>query len=353
MKRLLVSILLSCAFAAPAYAACTPPPTQVPVVYSWVYFQPTSGGTRYPSRGAGSASLTPIPQAGAPFSYALSPACAPGQQYASVTFPTVVGPFCASCTAAFGLEYVNVSYAPGSGGPGADVTVFPVDGSVQTLSVQMPVSSATSQIDVQAAYFPIGGGCPPGTACPQAAYIDEFNETAGQLADDLFVTVFSPESSTSANSSLTVSGNDQGVVAIPSTSNDSNVRINAYQSTASAGSFDRWVSGPGGTVGSDPHNLDVTQTDYALALYRAPCPSDSYLNEQPGISQCVAIPSCPPGEEWDSQKSSCVSGPRKCPPQCHYGCIPPPPTGSGTFTCLPAPGTGEALFRERPRSVLP
>jgi len=256
------------------------------VHYQGLYYQPGTGtATRIP-RSTGGGAFVPIPNdSGSDPAGPLVPA-------GLTLFPPI--------NPTYALAYTSIT-----GTAAGSLVVFP-----SYASGFIPVTVGTQDIYVNYFYFLIGGGPPcTGTPCTTGADIDEFNEASGTLADDLFVSVFQPPSASSADPALTHSGNYEGVVN--TTSN--NVRINADQVPLNPASqapvadgllFDRWVAGPGATgwaIGSSANDLDVnSQTDvYALALYRAPCPSGYSWTTSPTINQCVQTkPKCPAGEVW-------------------------------------------------------
>jgi hypothetical protein len=217
----------------------------------------------------------------------------------------------------------NLAFVSITGGAGGDITVFPDStGNVPVItSVPVP-NTANTLIAVNAYYFPSGGSpCPPNVVCGSGADIDEFGELQGGLIDDTFVSVVVP-ADPALNPAYTTSGNVDGSVA---TTNYA-VSIDALQPTytfttpptATAEIFDRWVTSPGGTIGSPANDLLVgKQTDdYALALYHSSCPSGSTWSSTPGISQCVLNPVCQNGFFWNVTLKKCM--PIKTPgPVCH------------------------------------
>lgn len=93
-----------------------------------------------------------------------------------------------------------------------------------------------------------------------------------------------------ADPTLTRNGNLYGVV----NNTDNDVRISAYQNTAS-GNFDRWVSGQGTTT--TPNSLDLIENklvdDSAIALYHSTCPPGYTWNQTSTVSQCLPTPPDP------------------------------------------------------------
>jgi hypothetical protein len=237
----------------------------------------------------------------------------------------------------YGLAYVNVT-----GGAGGGISIFPdANGNFpQAVNVPLPASS-NPRINIDAYYFLISSGGPGGPGChvncPSGASIGEFSDTSGMLLWDPFVNVFIPPSNT-ANASLTNTGNMDGTV---NTTNNT-VRINAYPTTVTGGTFDKWVTGPGGTTGSSNHSdLDAAtgSSPYALALYHSGCPTGFYWNSTSTISQCSENPVCGSGKQWDSATGTCVAASGGCPRSCSSGCYPPTynqMTGQQVWVCKPS-----------------
>jgi hypothetical protein len=233
-----------------------------------------------------------------------------------------------------------------NGGAGGGISIFPDSHGTLPLTVNVILPSTPKpQIIVDVYYFPEGGSCPTGMSCGgnggSGAAIDEFGEIQGTLLNDNFVSVYIPPSPT-PNIGLTNTGNIDGAVV---TTNNA-VRINADATTATGGNFDRWVSGPGGTIGSSANDLNVGKgvDDYALALYASSCPEGYSWTPSATISQCTptpAPPTCPKGELWNPNTKKCVPVSGGCPPACIYGCYLPHlgPQGQEIWTCKPAPGT--------------
>jgi len=253
------------------------------VQVSSVYYQPgTSSATRQPRSAMGGkfvtipgTSYSPDPDLVPPL---VNVSTAPQQklEITSGTPPT---------TATYALAFVNVS-----GGADGGISVFPDTNGTMPTFIQVPVQTPPQDINVVNVYFPVGGSsCPPNKVCNTAASIDEFRETSGGLINDTFVNVFTPPTSTQADSALTKTANVNGEV---DTTNN-NVRINAlnppvaYQATPTGGVFDKWVTGPGGKIGTNAQDLDVSKqtNDYALALYSS-CPDGYSFVSGPTISQC-------------------------------------------------------------------
>lgn len=209
----------------------------------------------------------------------------------------------------------TVAFVSITGGAGGDITVFPDSGGNLPLTVSVPIpNTANPQVAVNAYYFPSGGApCPANIVCGTGADIDQFSELQGDLLDDTFVNVFIPPAIV-PNPGLTTTGNVDG--AVPTTNNA--VRINADQTTPTGGGFDRWVTAPGGKIGSSANDLNVGKLteDYALALYHSACPSGSTWTTTPTISQCKLNPTCPEGEYWNVTLKRCEIS-RQPGPICH------------------------------------
>jgi hypothetical protein len=204
------------------------------------------------------------------------------------------------------LAYINIL-----GGAGGGIALFAgPDGSYQS-NLTVPVQDSDQIITVEYLYFPPGGGsCPTGTVCSTGAAIDEISETDGTLHGDYFVNVYSPPGSATPATGLTNIANTYGTV---DTTNQS-VRINASEpptpylgAPIAGGTFDKWVTGSGGTIGPNKHDLLVNEQtgDTALALYRSSCPAGYYSNSSTTVSQCSPIPPCP-GAVWNPGTNTCV-----------------------------------------------
>jgi len=261
---------------------------------SYWYYQPGSGGTRQPRTGTSGhfvkfAGPTQVgPQSLAPYA---------GK---SINVQTQVPNTYPSGTP--GLIY-TLAYVSIQGSAEGDITVFagPTGIFPMTVDVVLP-NTPNPQLAVNAYYFLQGGPpCPTGQTCG-TAYIDEFGETQGALLSDTFVNVFIPPATT-PNAALTQTGNVDGTV---STGNNA-VRINADATVPAGGSFDRWVSGVGGTINKNDLNAGRGTTSYALALY-SNCPSGYYLNSNGTISQCSVLPAsnCSDDEVWNAHLKKCV-----------------------------------------------
>jgi hypothetical protein len=301
-QRSLLTILI-CVTALTIFPAQPRANAQVTLTY-WGYEPPTTGTTRQP-RSGGNGQYNVI------FGPATTSYCS-----TSISGKTdTVGMACVSSTwgptpsspTPYALAFVSIS-----GGSGGDITVF-LNGQGQLpASVPVPVSSATTPaIAVNAYYFPTGS-CAAGQTCSSAAVIDEYDELQGALRDDTFVSVVVP-SNPALNVSYTNSGNKDGEVNTTQYA----VQINADQPTyvypgttpptATGEIFDRWVTGPGGKIGSPASQLLVgaKTTDYAIAIYHSACASGTTWSSTPTISQCVPI-SCPNGESWSVVYKKCI-----------------------------------------------
>jgi hypothetical protein len=288
------------------------------------HYQPGTGGTRQPRTGTGGHFATlagPTVVGGA-----LTPgATIPVQTSMPSTYPS------ATPGLHYGLAYISIT-----GGAEGGISVFPDAGGTLPLTVNVTLPTTPNpQIAVNVYYFPEGGGpCPPGAVCGNA-YIDEFGEEQGTLLSDTFVNVFIPPALT-ANAGLTSTGNVNGVVSTGSNA----VRINADSTTPTGGSFDKWVSGPGGTVSGNNLNVGHGTTMYALALYHSSCPDGYYWNPSATVSQCIKIPTCLNGQAWNATADKCEPVAGKCPPACKNGCYLPyiGPHGQPIWNCKPPAG---------------
>jgi hypothetical protein len=291
------------------------------VSVSKVYYQPrTDGGARQPPTVTGGRFVV-----FQHYFYPVEPNL-PGDQYGytpdgapSYTLPS----------GTYELAFVNIT-----GGYQGAITVFPPF-NVPQPQVALRLLDPAKTIFAAYVYFPVRVSGPPCPArCPTAAYIDEYNEDKWALLDDTFVSVFTPPTSTVAAPGPTTSGNTLGLV----NTTEESVRINA-QNTPSADPqnpqyqlpgifFDRWVSGPGGTVGSNSHDLSVGKqtSNYALALYHDPCAKGYVWNPNSKISQCtggVVPKSCPTGQVYMPYpkpgvcRTLCTGGTIGLVPNCH------------------------------------
>ena len=295
---------------------------------SYWYYQPGSGGTRQPRTGTSAHFVRlagPTVVGGA-----LTPGTTiPVQTSMPSTWTTASTP-----PAMYALAFVSIT-----GGAEGDISVFPDTHGNLPLTVNVTIPSTTNpQIGVNAYYFPEGSPCPAGETCGggSGADIDEFGDTQGSLLNDNFVNVYVPPATT-PNAGLTNTGNVDGTVA---TTNNA-VRINADATTPTGGSFERWISSPGGTISGNDLNVGQGADDYALAFYHSSCPSDYYWNPSATIDQCTKFPTCPSGDVWNTTTKKCVPFGSKCPASCRFGCYLPyiGPQGQPIWICKPAPGT--------------
>jgi hypothetical protein len=210
----------------------------------------------------------------------------------------------------------SVAFVSITGGAGGDITVFPDSTGNVPVITSVPIPKiANPQVAVNAYYFPSGGGapCPPNVVCGTGADIDQWGELQGGLLDDTFVNVVVPLDP-ALNPTFTTTGNVDGTV----TTTNYAVGIDADQTTPTGGNFDRWVTAPGGTIGSPANDLNVAKLtdDYALALYHSACPAGSTWTTTPTVSQCALNPTCPSGEYWNTTLKRCeiTPGPN---PICH------------------------------------
>jgi len=287
------------------------------------HYQPGTGGTRQPRTGTGGNFVTfggPTMVGGA----LIPGATIPVQTSMQSKYPS------ANPAIYYVLAFVSIT-----GGAEGGISVFPDAGGTLPLTVSVTLPNTPNpQIAVNAYYFPEGGSCPPGAVCGDA-YIDEFGETQGTLLNDTFVNVFIPPATT-PNAGLTTTGNVDGVVSTGYNA----VRINADSTTPTGGSFDRWVSGPGGTISGNDLDVGLGTVVYALALYHGACPSGYYWNPSATISQCTIIPTCPVNEAWNATTDKCEPVSGKCPPACKNGCYLPyiGPYGQPVWNCKPPIG---------------
>ena len=270
-----------------------------------VYYQPSSGvGARQPRTNTGGTFVS-FPGLGGVLNSNLTPGDVVGVSPGTMNPNLMIG------NQPYALAFVNIS-----GGANGAVTVFPPLSDNPWVSVT--AQSPPQNIVVELVYFPAGGGCCGG----DRAFIDEYGESESALFNDTFVgSVFTPATSTMQDPSLAAVANVKGVL---DTTNQS-VRIRTldpaqkYDNQPTAGSFDRWATGPGGQIGSNPQDLSVDKqvTNYALALYRSPCPAGYSLNQKSSITQCLANPKtnqCPEGMFYSPLQKRCVWPEAKCPP---------------------------------------
>jgi hypothetical protein len=297
---------------------------------TYFYYQPGSGGTRIPRTGTGGHFVTlagPTVVGGT-----LTPgATIPVQTSFPSTWITTTNP-----PSQYALAFISIN-----GGAEGGISVFPTSNGTLPLTVNVILPNTPKpQIIVDVYYFPVGGSCGNPAGCGSGAVIDEWGEIQGTLLNDYFVSVFIPPTATQ-NAGLTNTGNVDGSVA---TTNNA-VRIDADSTTTTGGNFDRWVTSPGGTIGSPDTNLSVGKgvDDYALAFYHSTCPAGYSWTTSATISQCTPTPThtCLSGEVWDPYTNKCVPITGGCPSTCHFGCYLPfiGPDGQLVWNCKPAPGT--------------
>lgn len=218
------------------------------LTYEYVYFAAGGSHTRQPRVINSYGGFTPIPslnsagsatlQTGT--SFQISPAALPASELiAGVTYH---------------FSFVNVSGLTQGGLNSFDHNVAPPAGTV-----------GTSPVKVLVVYLPEGG---PGGNGGSGAVIDAFDETAGSLVNDTFVTV---STNGSPNAGQTASGNIDGFV--DTTYNAATITALSHIVPTNA-NFHQWVN-LGSPVALPPgHNLVVAEGDtiYALAFYRNPAP---------------------------------------------------------------------------------
>ena len=249
------------------------PCSAVTLTYNIIYFQPPGGGTRIPHVG-NAGGFAPLGVGGYPFSV-------PGYPSGSTPVPLLGG----TPTLNIGGATYALAYASVLGGNEGGVTAFP--DSSGALPANVTVEIGSSNITVNTVYFPLGGPCgkPP---CPpgSGAWLGELDELSGDLLWDYFVTVYSPQSATTQNTSLTNTGNIYGTV----TTTSADVRINAYANTTTGGAFDRWTSEPVMPNVPTTRDLDVNMGTgtTGLAAYHPPCPGGYSWDAEPYVSQCKA-----------------------------------------------------------------
>ncbi|HME57639.1 MAG TPA: hypothetical protein VKF63_04830 [Terracidiphilus sp.] len=255
----------------------------------WRY-QPGTSGTRQPRTGSGGL-----------FVIFSGPSVVGGALTPGATIPvqtTMPSPYPSPNPA---IQYV-LAYVSISGGANGDITVFPDSAGIMPLTENVTLPNTPNpKIAVNAYYTPEGGGpCPPGKVCG-TAYIDQFDEVLGSLESDTFVNVLTTLPPT-ASPALTQTGNVDGYVS----TGTSAVQIDAIQTTTAGRIFDRWSSGPGGTINGNNLGVGKGVTLYKLALYHSQCPGGSTWSSGATVSQCTPPPSCPDGEIWNVTTKKCV-----------------------------------------------
>jgi hypothetical protein len=321
-------------------------------VYKAVYFQPpVSGATRIP-HSSGSGGFLPLNTPA--LNYQTPIGSNLGNFNVTLSAPPQV---------TIGNDNYVLSYASITGANEGGAVAQPDPGGL--LPTHISVQVGTADIDVTYVYFPAGRPCISSntSSCNDrgsAAIIGEVGEADAAVLYDYFVTVFSPEASTVTDVALTKTGNDLGVVDTTSQA----VRINADAPPLGVAAnnalgaprpliFDRWESGPGGTIGAETRDLDAGKGTglYALALYRANCPANYHWNATSTVSQCVANV-CANNQFWNSAENKCMTGCApgttctvyKCPAQCRNSCLVVPPgvgfnhSNHPVFACEPING---------------
>ncbi len=269
MKRLFaISTLVG------ASALFSTPSSAVTLTYNVIYYQPGNGGTRIPHVGnAGGFETLNVSMY--PFHISNFPS-------GSNPVPLLGGtPTLTVNNVTYALAYASVL-----GGKEGGATAFP--NSSGNLPANVPVDVGSSNITVNFVYFPVGG---PGPGGGSGAWLGEVDELSGNLLWDYFVTVYSPQSATTQDNSLTNTGNIYGSVSTASTG----VRINAYANTTTGGAFDRWTSEPVMPNLPSSRDIDVDKktSTTALAAYHSPCPSGYSWSAGQYISQCTATSNPP------------------------------------------------------------
>ncbi|MGO9316473.1 MAG: hypothetical protein ACLPXT_12270 [Terracidiphilus sp.] len=301
---------------------------------TYFYYQPGTGGTRQPRTGTSPHFVTlagPTVVGGT-----LTPGTTiPVQTSFPSTWNTSTTP-----PSQYALAFVSIS-----GGAEGGITIFPESNGTLPLTVNVILPNTPKpQIIVDVYYFPVGGPCTIPTGCVgggSGAAIDEWGEIQGTLLNDTFINVNVP-ADTSLDTSYTTTGNVDGSVV---TTNYA-VQIDADSTTPTGGNFDRWVSGPGGSIGSPAAELNVGKgvDDYALAFYYSSCPTGYSWTTSATISECTPTPpapTCLKGYIWNPNTKKCVPISGGCPSTCRFGCYLPRigPQGQPIWNCKPAPGT--------------
>jgi len=216
-----------------------------------------------------------------------------------------------------------------------NVTGLPVPGGAQTFYPPFTVNNlpqfmvGSNSIVILLVYLPqcIGTNC--GGIGQSGATIDAFDESTGNLVNDIFVTVTPDPPPPPGQPTLTDSGNNDGWVSTANTET-----IAAYQYiTPTSAVFDKWVDLTGAQK-PQPGAVKFTATQDStyniLAFYKAPptCTGGQVLNSN---GQC-APPTCTAGTVWKPNYQQC------CPPNCQYGCIwmlQPPGSTPPVLVCKP------------------
>ena len=291
---------------------------------------------REESRGANGSELQPIPAtcfSGGEINQNPQPV---STDFAlTLTLPTgsATGP------TTYTLAYLNIT-----GGAAGSITVFPpnpaIPNSVSVPYVTVPIPLPAQNINVELVYFPGGGG-----GGPTNAFFDEYDATNGRFANDTFVHIFAPSTSTNVDSAENAKANSMGYWP----TKDSDLLISALTTptqfddiTAAGESFDGWVTDRGMISSSQSANTPAPNviapanvTSYSIALYRAPCPAGYRISRAPSVIQCLPV-TCPPGQEYSAEAEACLFTCPKgylynmekgkcfsaCPATCRNGCFP-------------------------------
>jgi hypothetical protein len=307
--------------------------------YSCSYYQPpTAGATRIP-RSAGAAHFVTVPQ--------NPPNGGVSGPLFLVPLNNASGPTGNGCSNPFsGVSYTLVSATIAGGLQGAAQAYAPLPSSA-------PVWIGTNDIVVTYTYLPGGGGgpcpLPPAQCVGGTAVIDEASDSGSPppggalLLDDVFVEVYSPQTATAPDPTLTHDGNYLGAVSTTNQTVKIEADVNPTDPTtgASTGSvFDRWVSSsPGASFapGERNVNLSANQSGYFLAYYLVGgCPGNYHFVASANLSECVPD-NCTASQNWDTATNTCVTcGPSQfwspadnkcltatdpCPRTCTFGCI--------------------------------
>jgi len=245
------------------------PCSAVTLTYNIIYYQPGNGGTRIPHVG-NAGGFQSLNVNGYPFPI-------PGYPSGSTLVPLLGG----TPTLMIGGNTYNLAYASVLGGKEGGATAFPNSAGILPANVQIDIGSAN--INVNFVYFPVGGPGPGGKG--SGAWLGEMDEMTGDLLWDYFVTVYSPQSAVTQDTTLTTTGNIYGSVDTTSAA----VRINAYASTTTGGSFDRWTSEPVMPNVPTSRDLDVNSgtSTVGLAAYHTACPSGYSWSAGQYVSQCT------------------------------------------------------------------
>ena len=283
------------------------------VLLSHYYYQPSaSGATRSPVRSSGSGHFVKL-DGPADIGPAIRNTTQAVQTQESTTIP-------GSPNVTYVLAYVTVT-----GGLQGDVNVYADASGVFPIQVPVDVPDvANPKIYVNAYYFETAScppgeicGCPAGQVCSTGASIDEFSDSTNSLLQDPFVTVYVPATSTTQppTGAGTPTGNANTFGSVDTTKQS--VRINADLNTASGGTFDRWVTLPGGNANGLDLTVNAETSDIALAHYRGTCPAGYTWALSSTISECSKV-ACGTGKVYDPSTGKCVD---QCPAKCAHGCI--------------------------------